>query len=90
MTVGELCAALGTNERTLQRVFLETYGLPPAAVLKVVRLAAARRALVYPSATTSVTEVALHRGFFHLGRFAHDYRQSGARSVARQKEARPC
>lgn len=75
VTVGELCAASGTNERTLQRVFLETFALPPAAVVKAVRLTAARSALRDPSATTSVTDVALHRGFFHLGRFAHDYRE---------------
>jgi AraC family transcriptional regulator, ethanolamine operon transcriptional activator len=43
--------------------------------VKSVRLTAARRALQDPSATTSVTDVALQRGFFHLGRFAHDYRE---------------
>jgi AraC family transcriptional regulator, ethanolamine operon transcriptional activator len=74
VTVGELCAASGTNERTLQRVFLETYGLPPAALVKSVRLTGARRALQDPTGTTSVTDVALRWGFFHLGRFAHDYR----------------
>jgi AraC family transcriptional regulator, ethanolamine operon transcriptional activator len=75
VTVGELCAASGMSERTLQRAFLEIYGLPPAALVKSVRLAGARRALQDPSETTSVTDVALHRGFFHLGRFAHDYRE---------------
>jgi AraC family transcriptional regulator, ethanolamine operon transcriptional activator len=75
VTVGELCAASGTTERTLQRVFLETYGLSPAALVKAVRLTGARRALQDPSGTMSVTDVALHRGFFHLGRFAHDYRE---------------
>jgi AraC family ethanolamine operon transcriptional activator len=74
VTVGELCAASGTNERTLERVFLETYGLSPAALVKSVRLTGARRALQDPSGSTSVTDVALRWGFFHLGRFAHDYR----------------
>jgi AraC family transcriptional regulator, ethanolamine operon transcriptional activator len=75
VTVGELCAASDTNERTLERVFLETYGLPPAALVKSVRLTGARRALQTPSGTTSVTDVALRWGFFHLGRFARDYRE---------------
>jgi AraC family transcriptional regulator, ethanolamine operon transcriptional activator len=74
VTVGELCAASDTNERTLQRVFLETYGLPPAGLVKSARLTGARRALQSPTTTTTVTDVALHWGFFHLGRFAHNYR----------------
>ncbi len=46
------------------------------AYLKQKRLEAARRTLLTAEPlTTSVTEVATQWGFFHLGRFARDYRQ---------------
>jgi AraC family ethanolamine operon transcriptional activator len=71
----ELCTALGTSERTLYRLFKSVVGLPPAVYLRMWRLSQVRRALLGSSPHFhSVTDVALHFGFWELGRFARQYR----------------
>jgi AraC family ethanolamine operon transcriptional activator len=47
--------------------------MPPARYLRILRLNAARRALLSGRAG-SVTAAATDFGFFHFGRFARDYR----------------
>lgn len=74
-TVRELCRVSGANYVTLERGFKETYGLSPKTYLKSLRLARVRRDLRRPSASTTVTSVALRWGFFELGRFAGEYRR---------------
>ena len=70
-TVATLCQALGVSRRTLQAAFQQVTGLAPAAFLRTVRLAGARRAL---KEARSVAEAATQWGFWHLGLFAQDYR----------------
>lgn len=71
-TVATLCQALGVSRRTLQAAFQQVTGLAPAAFLRTVRLAGARRAL---KTARSVAEAATQWGFWHLGLFAQDYRE---------------
>ncbi|MGQ0671632.1 MAG: helix-turn-helix domain-containing protein [Hyphomicrobium sp.] len=71
LTVAELCRASGVSRRTLQYCFQDVLGIGPATFLRAVRLDGARRLI---KTSNSVTEAAAHWGFWHFGRFAHDYR----------------
>jgi AraC family ethanolamine operon transcriptional activator len=74
-SIREICAATRASYATLERGFRETYGMTPKAMMTAMRLAGARRALLHPDATTTVTAVALRWGFVELGRFSVQYRQ---------------
>jgi AraC family ethanolamine operon transcriptional activator len=76
ITVDDVCARLHLTRRTLQNHFQSVVGLSPADFLKAVRLNACRRQLRAASAhELSVQDVAAQWGFFHMGHFAHDYKQ---------------
>ncbi len=73
----DVCAAAGAPERTVEHVFRTRLGISPLRYLMVLRLRAARRALLRaesPAATT-VAAVARGAGFRHMGRFAGAYRK---------------
>jgi AraC-like DNA-binding protein len=74
-SVREMCASTGASYATLERGFLETYGMTPKAMMLALRLSGARRTLLDPTPTTTVTAVALQWGFVELGRFSVRYRQ---------------
>lgn len=71
-TVATLCHQLQISRRTLQAAFQQVLGLSPAAYLRAVRLAGARRAL---RDAGSVTSAAAEWGFWHFSHFAQDYRR---------------
>jgi len=73
--ITEICRAIGISIRTLQICCQEELGMGPKRYLLVRRLHMARRALraAAPDATT-VTDIATRYGFWHLGRFAGEYR----------------
>lgn len=76
LTVMDLCHALHVSRATLQRCFVQVYGVPPLVYLRIRRLNSVRRALkAQRGSGATVTSVAMHWGFFHLARFAHDYQQ---------------
>jgi AraC family ethanolamine operon transcriptional activator len=76
ITVDDVCTRLHLTRRTLQNHFLSVVGLSPADFLKAVRLNACRRQLRAASIhALSVQEVAAQWGFFHMGHFAHDYKE---------------
>ena len=75
LAIQEVCAVTGASYSTLERGFRETYGLGPKALMTAMRLSGARRALLHPSPTTTVTAVALRWGFLEFGRFSVQYRQ---------------
>jgi len=70
--VADLCRALSVSRRTLQYCFQDVLGISPMQYLRAVRLNAARRDI---KRGRSVTEAACGWGFWHLSRFAGDYRQ---------------
>lgn len=74
MSVDDLCAELHVTRRTLQNHFHSVVGDSPADFLKAVRMNACRRKLREGGAAT-VQDVAAQWGFFHMGHFAHDYKQ---------------
>ena len=76
VSLADITAAAGVHVTTLLKGFQQHYEISPMAYLKQKRLEAARRTLLAAEPlTTSITEVATQWGFFHLGRFARDYRQ---------------
>lgn len=73
----KLIEITGTSASTLLRDFRKRYGMPPLQYLKNCRLEAARHELEYMEPEeTSVTDVAMRYGFYHLGRFAGYYRNA--------------
>ena len=73
-TVAQMCAAIGTSISTLERVFQSHFGVSPKRYLQLSRLSAARRSLLDPWDERSVTAVAEAQGFWHMSKFAADYR----------------
>ncbi|HEY0836093.1 MAG TPA: helix-turn-helix domain-containing protein [Azospirillum sp.] len=76
MSVAQIAQALGVSTRMLEYCFADVVGISPNAYLRMIRLNAARRELLAadPRATT-VAEVAMNHGFWHLGRFSTYYHQ---------------
>ena len=94
LSVLDVCRAVGASRRKLQYCFESMVGVNPAHYLRVVRLNAVRRELLRvsdPAAT--VSDVASRWGFWHLGRFAVNYRTlfgetpSGTLGIARARSA---
>lgn len=83
--VAELADLAGVSSRSLQDAFRHEYGAGPMEVLRRIRLQRAHRDLVagVPE-ETSVTEIAMNWGFFHLGRFAAIYREHYGESPSRR------
>jgi len=73
-TVGEICSQTGVSWRTLDRAFVERFGIGPKAYLQRLRLAGVRKDLLTSSRRMVIADVANHWGFWHLGQFARDYR----------------
>ena len=75
-SVADLCDGCEVPRRTLNRAFQIAVGMGPATYLRRVRLNGVRRALQQRSpGSTSVTDVALEFGFWHLSRFAEQYHE---------------
>jgi AraC-like DNA-binding protein len=76
VSVEDLADVAGVSVRSLQAAFRLARDCTPMQALHDRRLRAARDALRSPEPGTTVTRVAMDCGFFHLGRFARDYRQA--------------
>ena len=72
LSLQTLCRITGVGARTLNTAFQEVTGDSPMQFIKRRRLNAARHALSTGEAE-SVKGAALDHGFWHLGRFAHEY-----------------
>jgi AraC family ethanolamine operon transcriptional activator len=82
VSIAELCLVTGVPKHTLMLGFTDSFGMPPLAFHRRLRLNAARRDLAgsRPGEAT-VTDVALRRGFDHLSRFSVDYRRMFGQSA---------
>ena len=69
-----LAVQLGVSLRRLQAGFRRYRNSTPIEFVRVQRLAKAREALAGAQPGTRVTDVALGVGYFHLGRFAAEYK----------------
>ncbi|WP_129139488.1 helix-turn-helix domain-containing protein [Modicisalibacter coralii] len=76
-SVVEVCNAVGASRRKLQYCFQEALGINPLTYLRSLRLNAVHRELLRCGGRESETvhDVAWKWGFWHLGRFAGEYRQ---------------
>ena len=76
VTVEDIAAASRLSVRGLQAAFRRHLDTTPVRALRAVRLSAAHDDLLAADPTaTGVSEIALARGFRHLGRFAAEYRR---------------
>ena len=76
LTVEDLCRALRVSRRTLQYGFQDVLQISPAGYLRALRLNGARRALRGADPDRDcVHDIAARWGFWHLSRFADDYRR---------------
>ena len=75
VTLAALCEASGVSERRVRSAFYECYQMSPTAYLRVTALNAVRRELVEgPHLRGAVSRAASDWGFWHLSRFAAQYR----------------
>ena len=75
VTLADLCEASGVSERRVRSAFYECYQMSPTAYLRVIALNAVRRELVDgPHLRDAVSRAATDWGFWHLSRFAAQYR----------------
>ncbi|MEV1291961.1 AraC family transcriptional regulator [Pseudonocardia sp. NPDC049635] len=74
LSLADLAAAAGVTGRQLQRGFKETVGMSPMAYVRAVRLDRVHAELLESAGEVPVTEIAMRWGFFHLSRFAQQYR----------------
>jgi AraC family ethanolamine operon transcriptional activator len=72
--VPELCAATGVSRRALQYAFEDVLHLSPVTYLRALRLNRVRAELLAGCAD-SVGDIAARWGFWHLSRFAAEYRE---------------
>ena len=72
--VTQFCDHLGASMKSVERAFSECCGVNPKELLTLTRMSRARRALLaaQPGETT-IAQVAIECGFFHLGRFSTKY-----------------
>ena len=75
ITMEALCELTHVSRRTLQYSFTTILGISPLQFLRLTRLNRVRRALRAAEPPQTVTEIATYWGFWHLGQFAHDYKQ---------------
>lgn len=75
VSIQDLCKAAGASWRTLDRAFNERFEQGPKAYYIRLRLNEVRRELLAGSPEDVIAEVANRYGFWHMGQFAHDYRQ---------------
>jgi AraC-like DNA-binding protein len=76
LTLQDICGSAAVSARTLQYAFREHASMTPQAYLKRYRLNRAYRDLQTAGAGTLVADVANRWGFWHMGQFAEDFRQS--------------
>jgi AraC-like DNA-binding protein len=75
VTLADLCVVAGASERRVRHAFYECYGMSPTAYLRVAALHEVRHELMEgPLARDAVSRAACDFGFWHLSRFASQYR----------------
>ncbi len=75
VTLAELCRASDVSERRVRHAFYQCYGMSPTAYLRIAALNEVRHALLEESPMPqTVSRVASDHGFWHLSRFAGQYR----------------
>lgn len=74
-SIRELCVINECSLSTLNRAFVEEFGLSPKAYISALRLNQVRKDLVSEDFAGNVSDAANRWGFWHMGQFAKDYRK---------------
>ena len=76
LTLDEICKTAQVSERTLQRAFLEHFGITPKSYIQTIRLNGVRAELLdHAPSEIRVRDAAAKWGFWHMGEFSRVYRQ---------------
>ncbi len=76
ISLNKFCSNNDINKRTLQRAFIEQYGISPKFYAKAHHLNSVYKKLLHNDAkTTRIADIACSHGFWHMGQFATDYRR---------------
>ena len=75
ISVEELCRESACSISTLERTFKGHFGISPKQYLTAIRLSDVRRCLLNPADRRNIAEVAAELGFWHMSKFAQDYRR---------------
>ena len=74
--VAEIARELNISRRSLQTLFTDYFGLSPLKFINLRRMNLVREALRHcDPGSTSIANIAAQHGFWHLGRFAGNYRE---------------
>ncbi len=73
--IEDVCRAAGVSWRTLDYAFREVFGVTPKQFLQATRLDCVRKELCRNGPAVKITEVAAGWGFWHMGKFAADYKR---------------
>ena len=75
INIEALCTMVGASWATLQRAFVQEFGVTPSSYIKSRRLAAVQSELIKKGPKALISDVANRWGFWHMGGFAADYRK---------------
>lgn len=75
LTVEQLGSHCACSISTLERAFVEHFGVSPKRYLSLYRMSGVRRTLLELGREYTIAEIANNWGFWHLGKFAADYRK---------------
>ena len=90
VTLADLCRASEVSERRIRHAFYDCYGMSPTAHLRIAALNEVRRALLEESPIRdAVSRAASDFGFWHLSRFAGQYRALFGESPSETYARRP-
>ena len=74
-SVEQLCCYSACSLSTLERAFRDHFGVSPKQYLIALRLNGVRKNLLNPEESRGVGDVATEWGFWHLSKFASDYKR---------------
>jgi AraC family ethanolamine operon transcriptional activator len=74
LTVEALCKASASSISTLERAFRDRFAMSPKRYILVQRLHGVNEALLYQAGPHRIAEIANDWGFWHMGRFAGNYK----------------
>jgi AraC-like DNA-binding protein len=75
LDMASLSEVADCSYRTLQRGFVDAFGLTPTQYIRKIRLKLVRNDLISGDGSASVATIARRWGFGHMGRFAQEYAQ---------------
>lgn len=76
LMIGDVALAAGASARSLQAAFRQFRGCTPSEYLRQIRLERVHADLLDESQPRSVSRIAMHWGFAHMGQFAERYRSA--------------